>query len=71
MNLMSNENITWTVERERGISFDLTALYDMEAKPDVLLDIKREIKQEAESGVKETTFGHPFGQCRPLSLIHI
>lgn len=65
MNLMSNENITWTVERERGISFDLTALYDMDAKPDVFLDIKREIKLEAESGVKETTFGHPFGQCRP------
>ncbi|CAN0085178.1 unnamed protein product, partial [Laminaria digitata] len=65
MNLMSNENITWTVERERGISFDLTALYDMEAKPDVFLDIKREIKLEAESGVKESTFGHPFGQCRP------
>ena len=65
MNLMSNENITWTVERERGISFDLTALYDMETKPDVFLDIKREIKLEAESGVKETTFGHPFGQCRP------
>ena len=65
MNLMSNENITWTVERERGISFDLTALYDMEAKPDVFLDVKREIKLEAESGVKESTFGHPFGQCRP------
>lgn len=65
MNLMSNENITWTVERERGISFDLTALCDMEAKPDGFVDVKREIKLEAESGVKETTFGHPFGQCRP------
>lgn len=65
MNLMSNENITWTVERERGISFDLTALCDIEVKPDNLLDIKREIKLEAESGVKDSTFGHPFGQCRP------
>lgn len=65
MNLMSNENITWTVERERGISFDLTALYDMEVKCDASLDMTREIKLEAESGVKDTTFGHPFGQCRP------
>ncbi|CAN0380361.1 unnamed protein product, partial [Ectocarpus sp. 12 AP-2014] len=32
MNLMSNENITWTVERERGISFDLTALTDPDLK---------------------------------------
>lgn len=70
MNLMSNENITWTVERERGISFDLTALTDPESRQpegaalhDAML---REIKLEAESGVKESTFGHPFGgQCRP------
>lgn len=66
MNLMSNENITWTVERERGISFDLTALCDIESKPDAFVDIKREIKLEAESGVKDSTFGHPFGQCRPI-----
>lgn len=70
MNLMSNENITWTVERERGISFDLTALTDPESRQpegaafnDVM---RREVKLEAESGVKESTFGHPFGgQCRP------
>lgn len=72
MNLMSNENITWTVERERGISFDLTALTDPESRlqpeggafHDVM---RREVKLEAESaGVKESTFGHPFGgQCRP------
>lgn len=67
MNLMSNEHITWTVERERGISFDLTAFCDMEVKPDAFLDAKREIKPELDpdSGVKDTTFGHPFGQCRP------
>eukprot|EP00903_Cladosiphon_okamuranus_P014381 g13351.t1 len=70
MNLMSNENVMWTVERERGISFDLTALTDPESRQpesgafqDV---IRREVKLEAESGVKESTFGHPFGgQCRP------
>ncbi len=70
MNLMSNENITWTVERERGISFDLTVLTDPESRqPEgaALHDaMRREIKLEAESGVKESTFGHPFGgQCRP------
>ena len=70
MNLMSNENITWTVERERGISFDLTALTDPESRqPEgaALHDaMRREIKLEAESGVKESTFGHPFGgQFRP------
>lgn len=62
---MSNENITWTVERERGISFDLTTLSDIDSTPDVV-DIKRKITLEAESGVKDTTFGHPFGQCRPI-----
>ena len=66
MNLMSNESITWTVERERGISFDLTTLCDVEWKPADASDIKREIKLEVESGVKDTTFGHPFGHRRPV-----
>lgn len=65
MNLMSNENITWTVERERGISFDLTTMSDIDSTPDAV-DMKRKITLEAESGVKDTTFGHPFGQCRPI-----
>lgn len=65
LNLMSNENITCTVERERGISFDLTTLSDIDSTPDVV-DMKRKITLEAESGVKDTTFGHPFGQCRPI-----
>lgn len=72
MSLMNNENITWTVERERGMSlditrergmsFDLSALCDLEAKQESMLpEMKREIKleQQEDSTLNDFPFGHP------------
>lgn len=75
MALMDNENITWTVERERGMSldlsrergmsFDLAALCDLEARQDasMLPDMKKDIKLEHhfqdESTLNDFPFGHP------------
>ncbi|CAM9837715.1 unnamed protein product, partial [Sphacelaria rigidula] len=75
MSLLDNENITWTVERERGMSldltrergmsFDLAALCDLEARQDacMLPDMKKDIKLEHnfqdESTLNDFPFGHP------------
>lgn len=74
INLMNNEHLTWTVERERGMSFDLTRergmSFDLSAlcadpeghnRQDIIIpeSVKREVKLEAGSSVDYFPFGHP------------
>lgn len=64
---MNADGITWTVERERGMSFELTALYEAEGRADALGGVKREVKPDPEPTFNDFPFGSSHAAARPVA----